>query len=105
MSSRPPGEYTLVGFSVDALWPAGRAAARRRVNAKTISTTRPNTTPAATTSSPSRARPACGWVILSRMTVPSSTKMAPDMTVTAATTDRVMTRRILLAATVRERTA
>jgi hypothetical protein len=31
--------------------------------------------------------------------------MAPDMTVTAAATDRVMTRRILLAATVRKRTA
>jgi hypothetical protein len=31
--------------------------------------------------------------------------MAPDMTVRAAATDRVMTRRILLAATVRERTA
>jgi hypothetical protein len=31
--------------------------------------------------------------------------MAPAMTVTAAATDRVMTRRILLAATVRERTA
>jgi len=31
--------------------------------------------------------------------------MAPDMTVKAAATDRVMTRRILLAVTVRERTA
>jgi hypothetical protein len=31
--------------------------------------------------------------------------MAPDITVTAAANDRVMTRRILLAATVRERTA
>jgi hypothetical protein len=31
--------------------------------------------------------------------------MAPDMTVTAAASDRVMTRRILLVATVRERTA
>jgi hypothetical protein len=31
--------------------------------------------------------------------------MAPDITVTAAATDRVMTRRILLAVTVRERTA
>jgi hypothetical protein len=31
--------------------------------------------------------------------------MAPAMTVKAAATDRVMTRRILLAATVRERTA
>ena len=39
------------------------------------------------------------------MTVPRSTKMAPDMTVKAAATDRVMTRRILLAVTVRERTA
>jgi hypothetical protein len=44
--------------------------------------------------------PPAGYVVLSRMTVPRSTKIAPDMTVTAAATDRVMTTRILLAATV-----
>jgi hypothetical protein len=49
--------------------------------------------------------PPAGCVVRSRMSVPRSTKTAPDITVKAAATDRVMTRRILRAATVRERTA
>jgi|SRR5580704_5153670 hypothetical protein len=73
--------------------------------AKTTRTTRPNATPAATTSSPSRVMLAGSCLVKSRMTTLAATKMAPSMTVTAAATARTMTRRTLLVVAVLERTA
>src|SRR5271167_461264 len=73
--------------------------------AKTTRTTRPNATPAATTSSPSRTILAGSWLVKSRMTTLAATKMTPNMTVTAAATARTMTRRTLLVVAVSERTA
>jgi hypothetical protein len=68
-------------------------------------TTRPNAMPAAMTSSPIRVRWA-GWRLVTiRMTGPTTTRMAPIMTVTAATTDRTMTSRTLPVVAVSERTA
>src|SRR5271157_5498542 len=73
--------------------------------AKATRTTRPNTTPAATASRPSRVIWAGSCLVTSRMTTLAATKMAPSMTVTAAVTARTMTSCTLLAVAVLERTA
>jgi hypothetical protein len=51
---------------------------------KITRTTRPNATPAATISSPSRVIFGGSWLVKSRTTRLAATKMAPSMTVTAA---------------------
>jgi len=73
--------------------------------AKITRTTRPNATPAAAKSSPSRVIFTGSRLAKSRMTTLAATKMTPSMTVTAAATARTMTRRILLVVAVSERTA
>jgi hypothetical protein len=76
-----------------------------RATAKITRTTRPNATPAATASSPSRTIFVGSFLVKSRITMLAATKMAPNMTVTAAATARTMTRRTLPVVAVLERTA
>ena len=115
-SIRPPGEYTVVGFSTRPRsrpgaaggaawrrWPAGlrRADFPLRVNANTSSVTRPITRPA-------RARAAprlLAWLPAWWVTALATTTIPPTPTITALTTDRVMTSRTLPAGAVSERTA
>jgi hypothetical protein len=92
-SSRPPGEYTELGFSRCFL-------AERRVTAKSTSAIRASTMPAAPTSWPSRVMPIGRRVVRYRMTAPRMTRAAPAMTATAATTARKMASRFLLAVAV-----
>jgi hypothetical protein len=101
------GSRRLAGFlrvpgSVDT---RDRLDSPLRVKAKTDSTTRPNAMPATPTSSPRLVIAPGGCLVACRMAMPTITRMTPSMTVTAPTTDRVMTSRTLLAVAVLERTA
>ncbi len=117
-SSKPPGEYTLVGFRTRdraerlpsprpcrALpWSASDTLrrSRPRMNAATTRTTRPSAIPAAPTSNSTRPVPPPGALVTERV---ASTRITPSVTAAAPATDRTTTSRILLPVGVSERTA
>jgi hypothetical protein len=61
--------------------------------------------PAAATHRPMKVTWLAGWLVNSRIAVPTITRRTPSMTVTAPATERVMTSLTLLAVAVSDRTA